>query len=279
MERPRVSVIVPVRDGADVLPGCLDALADQVDVDRLEVIVVDDGSRDASVTIARRHGAVTTVRSGPPAGAYHARNAGLEVARAPVIAFTDADCQPHPTWLAAGLRALADADLVGGRIIPVSGPDPTLWARYDRAIYLDQETSIAAHHYAATANLLVRSEVFDRVGRFDARLPSSGDLEFCHRAVAAGCRLVYAADAVVAHAPRATLGATWRLHRRLGAGWAHLAHRGKRPPMWRDGAHWLPLGWVVDRVSDDGPPLRRRHVLPVHLTAMAARAVGRITAR
>lgn len=262
-----------------MLGSCLAALAAQRGVSPIEVIVVDNASSDATIDIARAHPVVTRVIREPIPGSYRARNAGLAVARGPTIAFTDVDCEPDPGWLEAGLRASAQADLVGGPIVSHRTPSPSVWERYDRATYLDQRTNIEHGRFAATANLFVRRAVFDAVGTFDGSLSSSGDVEFCQRATAAGYRLVFARDATVRHRPRTTMTETWHLHRRLGAGWAQLAHRGLREPIWRDGAHRVPVGWVVDRVAADGPPLRRRHLLPVHTVAMLARAVGRLAGR
>ena len=119
--------------------------------------------------------------------------------------------------------------------------------------------------FAATADLWVRREVVEQVGRFDPALTSSGDLEWGRRAAARGYRAAFAPAVQVGHAPRTTAAQTWRLHRRLGAGWAVLGVRG---------GLWLPLGLVVDAVAADGEPLRRRQLLPVHLVAMGGRVSG-----
>jgi len=275
---PDVSVVVPVRDGAAVLGSCLDGLSAQRDV-ALEVVVVDNGSTDSTADIARRHPVSATVLNEARPGSYAARNAGIAAARAGVLAFTDADCVPDPGWIAAGLAALdaeAGADLVGGAVAPIPSPQPTVWERYDRATYLRQDRHVATESFAATANLFVRRAVIDAVGPFDATLRSSGDLELCRRAVAAGFRVVHAPDAVVRHRPRTTMRDTWALHRRLGAGWRDLARRDQRPSPWRDPALRIPLGTVVDGVAADGPPLRFRQLAPVHALAMAARWTGRL---
>ncbi len=276
---PLVSVVIPVRDGVADIGRCLDGLAAQVAAPPFEVLVVDNGSTDGTATVARAHPLAPRVLTEPRAGSYAARNAGLAAARGSIVAFTDADCVPRPGWLAAGAAALADADLVGGRIETAgAGAGPV--ARYDAANYLDQRDYVERQGFAATANLFVRAEVFAAVGRFDAALGSGGDLELCLRATAAGYRLALAAGAVVVHAPRASYGELWRLHRRLGAGWAALAARGLRPPWWRDQAlRWPSFGMAVDRVNTTAPPLRRRQVLPAHLTAVTARWVGRLTRR
>jgi glycosyltransferase involved in cell wall biosynthesis len=271
-----VSVVVPVRDGAHVLSGCLDALGAQVGAPAYEVVVVDNGSSDGSGDLARAHPAVTRVVVEATPGSYAARNAGIAAAAGDVLAFTDADCRPRPDWLAAGLQALVDADLVGGAVVPVRSAAPTVWERYDRAVYLDQARAVRDEGYAATANLLVARRVLDAVGPFDATLRSSGDLEWGQRATAAGWRLVHAPDAVVDHQPRTGARATWRLHRRLGAGWRDLARQGRRPPAWREPALRVPLRWVLRRVRDDGPPMSPVTVAAVHAVALTARWTGRL---
>lgn len=279
MPDPLVTVVVPVRDGAGSLARCLDALAAQEDAAPYEVVVVDNGSTDRSAEVAAGHHIGARVVTEPTPGSYAARNAGVAAAAGSILAFTDADCEPHPGWLDAGARAAENADLVGGRVVATADPlDPV--ERYDAALYLDQEAFVAEQGFAATANLFVRTDVAREVGGFDATLRSGGDLEFCQRAVHAGYRLVYAPDAVVGHRPRSSYGELWRLHRRLGAGWAVLARQGKRPPFWRDAAlRWPSFEMAVRRVNATEPTLRRRRLLPVHATAMTARWVGRLTGR
>lgn len=273
---PAVTVVVPVLDGADVLPACLDALAAQQGAPLFEVVVVDNGSGDATAAAARAHPVVTDVVSEPRPGSYAARNAGLAVARTPVVAFTDADCRPRPQWLSRGLAALRDADLVAGDVVAVTSARPTTWERYDRATYLDQGRAVRDEGYGATANLLVRADVFNTVGRFDAALRSSGDLEWGQRATRAGHRLTHAPDAVVEHVARRTALETWRLHRRLGAGWRDLARAGLRPPAWREPALRVGLHWAAGRVFADGLGRSRVRVTGVHAVVMAARWTGRL---
>ena len=275
-QAPRVTVVVPVRDGQVVLGGCLDALAAQQQVSDVEVVVVDNGSSDATVVLAAAHPVVTRIVAEARPGSYAARNAGVAAADGDVLAFTDADCRPEPLWLRRGLDALAGADLVGGAVRAAVSDRSTAWERYDRGTYLDQRRAVEQEGYAATANLLVRAEVFARVGGFDARLTSSGDLEWGQRATAAGWRLVHAPDAVVLHLPRRTGGDTWRLNRRLGAGWRQLARDGRRPPAWREPALRVPLRWAVGRAQADGLGPARARLVAVHATVLAARWTGRL---
>ena len=271
--------MLPVRNEASNLPHALDALAAQVAPCPYEVVVVDNGSSDATAEIAGSHPLGVLVVHEPARGPYAARNAGIAASRGDVLAFTDADCRPDPAWLAEGMAALEEADLVGGAIVQERSATPTVWERYDRATYLRQEHYVAEQGFAATANLFVRAEVFTSVGVFRPELVASGDLELGRRATAAGHRLVYAPRARVLHRPRADLRSTWALHRKLGSGFAELARAGLRPAPWADPALRESLRVATWLVSQDGPFVPRRRLAPVHGVAMAARWVGRVTGR
>jgi glycosyltransferase involved in cell wall biosynthesis len=191
---PRVSVVIPARDAAPTLRRTLDALQRQAVDGGFEVIVVDDGSSDDTVAVARAAGA--TVLEQQAAGPAQARNAGAAVASGEVLAFTDADCFPAPGWLAAGVLALEDADLVQGRVAPERPPGP-----YDRTLYVSRLSGLFE-----AANLFVKRDLFDRLGGFEEWVvPEIGkafgeDLWFGWRALRDGARTTFAADAYVEHA-------------------------------------------------------------------------------
>ena len=214
--RPAVSVVVPVRNGGPALADLIRALeAQTLPRDQFEVIVADDGSTDGAADGIATPDAWARVDSGPPRNSYAARNRGARLATAPVLAFCDADCRPDPTWLEAGLRALETADVVGGHVRFRLVGRATLWALLDIDGYLDQERLLRTEGLS-TANVFVRRAMFDRLGGFDASLPSGGDVDFARRCRAVGGQIVFAANAVVAHPPRDTARAylkkEWRVH-------------------------------------------------------------------
>ena len=114
---------------------------------------VDDDSRDDTAAIARRHEPfVTLVRSSDSKGPGAARNRGAEISRAPVLAFTDADCFPSEHWLARGLESIADADLVQGRV----EPDPTVRRTpFDRTLWVEDHGGYRQGSSQRTATSLI----------------------------------------------------------------------------------------------------------------------------
>ncbi|ABF44862.1 MULTISPECIES: glycosyltransferase [Deinococcus] len=107
---PDFTVVIPARNEAAYLPLTLRALERQTQPPA-EVIVVDNASRDDTAQLARAWGA--QVISCAVRGIAHARQAGLDAARTPWVASTDADSLPTPEWLA---RLSEAADAAPGRV-------------------------------------------------------------------------------------------------------------------------------------------------------------------
>jgi glycosyltransferase involved in cell wall biosynthesis len=119
---PRATVLIGAYDSAATLPAAIDAVLAQTVAD-LELIVVDDGSTDASPTIAEeaaaRDARVRVLRMPRNVGISRSLNAGIEAAAAPVIAVQDADDESAPERLErqlATLDARPDVAVVGCRM-------------------------------------------------------------------------------------------------------------------------------------------------------------------
>lgn len=222
-EPPYVSVIVPVRDGAEALAGCLAALTRQsYQRDRYEVIVVDNGSTEDLRPAMPADDRFVLIREDKP-GSYAARNAGLEKAAGTILAFTDGDCLPDPRWLDEAVTELSReprADLIGGAVrlsflngVPRSAPEV-----YESVHAFPQERYLKEQRFAVTANMVTWRASFDRVGAFDSTLMSRGDADFGQRLAAAGGLLRYAPAAAVDHPARATWDELLTKARRVAKG-------------------------------------------------------------
>src|SRR2546426_1092802 len=115
---PRVSVVVCTYNGSRTIRDCLEALA-RLDYPNYEVIVLDDGSTDATVAIAEEY-AYRLIRTGNH-GLASARNTGLAAATGELIAYLDDDAYPDPHWLtylAATFLSTSHAAVGGPNIAP-----------------------------------------------------------------------------------------------------------------------------------------------------------------
>ncbi len=206
----RASVIVPVYNGAAVIERCLEALARQtVAPDSFEVIIVDDGSTDATVQRVEQWSAgqrlcrLRVLRQ-QHAGPAAARNRGAAVAAAPYLLFTDADCQPVSGWVEALLGGFAAPDAPAGLMGAYCSQQRSLAARFAQLEFEDRYRRMLrqpALDVVATYSAAFRRDVFLEAGGFDPGFPKANneDVEFSYRLSQAGHTMRFVPAAQVSH--------------------------------------------------------------------------------
>jgi len=203
-----VSIVVPSYNSRHTLSTLLSCLSEQsYPPGRFEVVIVNDGSTDGTSEYLGGAYPNVALLERERRGAYAARNAGVEASRGEILAFTDADCQPHPDWLRNGVEGMRSQglDVAAGRVDVVVDDSHSTVQRYDAMFNLRQEYYAKAAQFGVTANLFVLRETFDAVGGFVQALYSGGDQRFCQTAIGAGKRFGYLADAAVRHPARREL--------------------------------------------------------------------------
>lgn len=188
-----VTVVIPCYNAERYLAEAIESVISQAP--DAELIVVDDGSTDASVAVASGFGARITVVRQQNAGASAARNCGLALANGSVVGFLDADDLLPAGSISSRLTVLeADerVDGVAGLTLQFLSPDLPSSLR-DRMVC---PPAPAAGRLAGT--MLLRRRVFDRVGLFDTRFRLGETIDWVARADAAGVRMA-AIDDVVLH--------------------------------------------------------------------------------
>ena len=182
---PVVSVVVPYFDSAEHIEACIESLLRQEDPGGdYELLFIDNGSSDGSEAIVARHPRVVALAE-PAPGAYAARNKGIGRARAPVIAFTDADCAVSPGWLRTIVDGMKEptTDVLLGRCLYPPHASVALRAL---AAYENAKTDYVlrrcpkGYHYGYCNNMAVRARVFETLGPFEP-WKRAADSELVHR--------------------------------------------------------------------------------------------------
>jgi mycofactocin glycosyltransferase len=222
---PPISVIIPTRDRADDLDECLGAISLlEYPRDRLETIVVDDGSNDPTsvAEIAARHG-VRLLVNDRNRGPSFSRNRAAREAKGEILALIDSDCVADSGWLWELLPYLAwdRVGVVGGRTVGYHTE-----SRLDRYEEVASPLDMGRHpmiksrgrdtFYVPTCNLLVRRALYLALGGLREDLTMGEDVDFSWRLRASGAYLVYAPEGTVRHKHRDRLGPM--LRRRAGYG-------------------------------------------------------------
>ena len=212
--RPLVSVVVPAFNASHTIGACLSALRSPSPDPGYEVIVVDNGSTDDTCRIVRSFSEVRLLHCNDVRGPGAARNVGARAARGVVLAFTDADCVPVPSWVAQGLHALTHPDICGvaGRITgvpPRNGIQQWMIAR--DMLAAEPPLRHPFRPFIQTANAFYQRSDFEAVGGFDERLLTGEDCDLSWRVLEfAGGRFAYEPSASVAHDHRSTLRGLFR---------------------------------------------------------------------
>lgn len=195
---PEISVVIPTHRRETRLAFALDALAEQtLPADRFEVIVVHSEHAEGPFTSAPAGLAVRWLRAPGAGRPARQRNAGWRAARAPLVAFTDDDCRPSPSWLEALLEAQPQGEAL---IQGVTEPDPDerhLLHGHARTVQVTEPSP-----WYQTCNVAYPRAALVRLEGFDERFPHAWgeDTELGLRARADGLTHVFSKRAVVWHA-------------------------------------------------------------------------------
>ncbi|WP_374408321.1 glycosyltransferase [Pelagerythrobacter sp.] len=172
---PLVSVIVPAHNAANELPTALRSLRAQ-SWPRLEILIVDDGSSDDTLSIARAAAAedprIDVIALNDNEGAYPARNAGFERAKGVFVTVHDADDWSHPQKIESQARVLMENAALKASV--------SHWVRASNGLEMTRWRLENSWIYRNVSSLMIRRELRDEIGYWD-RARANADTEYYYR--------------------------------------------------------------------------------------------------
>jgi mycofactocin system glycosyltransferase len=210
---PMVSIIIPVMNRAEELRRCLTSLTQiSYPQEKLQIIVVDDGSVDDSPLVARRFGALLVPSGGTGRGPAAARNVGASMASGEILAFIDSDCTASEEWLRELIPAFCNPALaaVGGQVDGMRTESPV-----DRYEAVMSSLSLGSRErignggsdtfYLPSCNLLVRRSAFRDAGGFKDSMHVGEDVDLTWRLRDKGWSICYLPAGNVLHEHRSSI--------------------------------------------------------------------------
>lgn len=244
---PRASVVVCSYNGGRTLERCLRSVT-HLNYPDYEVIVIDDGSTDATSAVAARF-PVRCLRT-ENGGLSRARNLGIAESTGDVVAFIDADAYADPDWLSQLVTALDEqgAAAAGG---------PNFCPRDDGFVAdcVDHAPGNPTHvlvsdelaEHVPGCNMAFRKDALRAVGGFDAVHRTAGDdVDVCWKLLARGMKIAYAPGGFVWHHRRPTVRAF--LRQQKGYGYAESFLRRRYPSRFNVFGYAVWSGGIYDGV-------------------------------
>jgi glycosyltransferase involved in cell wall biosynthesis len=256
-----LSVVIPARNEAATIGEQLGALAGQTWSGTWEVVVVDNGSTDATPAVVeafgREHPRVRLVHARERAGLNYARNCGIDASLGRAFVLCDADDLVADGWVAAMGDALRDHPMVTG-LLELDRLNPE-WLASSRGRG-DERGLPTFHDIFPTVhgnNMGMQRAVWEDLGRFDEDvIIGSDDVEISMRAWRAGIPVTFVSEAVVHYRYRPEPRALWRQGRNYGRSRPLVTRRLREEGLPSPGrfAGWRSWVWLVVHSPDVRTP-------------------------
>ncbi len=235
---PRVSVVVCNYNGARTLDETLSSL-EGLHYPDFEIIYVDDGSTDESLSIAERHRDQVRIIAQENQGLSVARNVGAQAATGEIVAYIDSDAYADPDWLRHIVTAMSSGSYAGAggpNLTPASdGLTAQLIAFCPGNPTYVLKDNVRAEHIAGV-NMAFRRDALLGIGGFDpVHIRAGDDVDICWRLEDAGFRLAFSPAAIVWHHRRPSIRAYIR--QQLGYGEAENQLEKKHPERFNLGGY------------------------------------------
>ena len=204
---PSVSIVIPVYNAQDTFEKCLQSLKNMdYPSHKYEIIIVDNGSADATVKIAHNYTSTVLIEPGLNVGCL--RNKGANVANGEIIAFTDSDCIACQNWLKSAVNILTEnvsankagdnvsVGIVTGRI---GIPDDATWVVKTWALNRGKKREDKVVAWASSMNMVIYKDYFFKLKGFSDNLVTYEDVDLSERMINAGYVIMYSENVKITH--------------------------------------------------------------------------------
>ncbi|MBN1797655.1 MAG: glycosyltransferase [Spirochaetales bacterium] len=210
-DKTRVSVIIPTLNQEKLIGKCIESLLCQsYQQSLIEIIVVDNGSTDKTVDIAKKYPVklISETKKGPAA----ARNAGIKIATGEILIFLDHDCFADKDFVAYHVWAHNHNMKIDNRVKLIAGGiagyNTNLWAFCDDICsWYNSHPKLPSRYesdYLPAANMSIASDVIDMLGGFEAGMIGGEDVVLCAKIKEHGFKIYFEPKAKVYHYNRNT---------------------------------------------------------------------------
>lgn len=235
---PLVSIIIPVRNEAELLKNCLESISNlDYPKDRIEVIIADGMSTDDTVNTAKQLGARVVLNEKKTVSP--GRNVAFKLAKGEIIAFTDADCIVDKNWIINSVRYFEDDKIacVGGPNLTPSGEGDfgkAVGFVFNQGIF--SAGSIHARELKEVkevrsipgCNAIYKKDALEKVMPIDETLLTCDDTELNQRLIDKGYKLLYTPDVFVWHYRRPNPKRLFRQMYRYAVGRLQVGKKDRR---------------------------------------------------
>lgn len=195
MKYPLVSIIIPMYNAESTIAECIESLLRlRYPKDKLEIVIVDNGSTDQSVSVVKKY--PVRLLSKPIGTIAAVRNFGASHSNGEIYGFVDSDCLVFEDWLISALKQLQNNDVAAtgsGYLAPAN----CTWV--EKAWLYESKHKPFQTDFITSGNFIIKSKVFNEIGGYNEKLKTCEDADICVRIIQKGYKVINSSEIKIVH--------------------------------------------------------------------------------